>query len=68
MISVAVSGSSSARAQSCNEFTARMAERVTSWMRSGGITDWSEADRESGAYPEFRERMTSEVSAAHHFR
>ena len=29
-----------------------------------GITDWSEASRESEAYPEFRERMTEEVVAA----
>ncbi|MCP3918131.1 MAG: amino acid amidase [bacterium] len=29
-----------------------------------GITDWSEASRESEAYPEFRERMTEEVIAA----
>jgi len=29
-----------------------------------GITDWSEADRTSEGYPEFRERMTAEVVAA----
>ena len=29
-----------------------------------GITDWSEADRETEGYPEFRERMTAEVAAA----
>lgn len=29
-----------------------------------GITDWSEADREHAAYPEFQERMTAEVVSA----